>query len=127
MKIKIGLAAAALVLAGLTTGCGAFGQAVDCNAVSKEVTEIMSAYSTSLTASMSDPQKAAEAMEKSGKEAADKLRALAAKHDGELAAAVNDLAGAMDGMKVDAANPSGMNDAMAKVQSFQTKIISACS
>ncbi|MEV0589170.1 hypothetical protein [Nonomuraea sp. NPDC050310] len=127
MRTKIGFGFATLALIGATAACGAVGQAVDCNAVGNEVTQIMTTYSNSLTGAMSKPEEIAATMEKSGQEAAGKLKALAAKHDGDLAAAVNDLAGAMESMKVDAANPTAMTDGMTKMQSFQTKIVSACS
>ncbi|WP_113703966.1 hypothetical protein [Nonomuraea lactucae] len=114
---------ATLSLAGLTTACGALGNAVDCNKVATEVSKIMTEFNGSVTKAATDPK----ALESAGDEAAAKVKSLAADYDGELAAALNDLASGLDGIKVDASNPSATMDSMQKMQGFVTKIQSACS
>lgn len=127
MRTTIGFGFATLALIGATTACGAVSQAVDCNAVGKETSTILTEYSTSLTGAMSKPEQFSAAMAESGRTASEKLRALAAQHDGELASAVTDLAGALEQLKIDQANPAALTENMSKIQSFQTKISNACS
>ncbi|MEV0200491.1 hypothetical protein [Nonomuraea sp. NPDC050691] len=119
---RIAVAIATLTLAGLTTACGALGNAVDCNQVGNEVTKIMNDFSGSMAKVAADPK----AFETAGDEAAAKVKTLAGNYDGELAAALNDLATGLDGLKIDAANPSATMESVQKMQGFVTKIQSAC-
>ncbi|GAA3158849.1 hypothetical protein [Nonomuraea roseoviolacea] len=117
---RIAVVIATLTLAGLTTACGAIGNAVDCNQVSQEITKISTEFQSSVTSAATDPK----AFEKASQETAGKLKTLAGKYDGDLAGAINDLASVFDGMKLD--NPSAMTDSMSKISSMSTKIQSAC-
>ncbi|NUW42485.1 hypothetical protein [Nonomuraea rhodomycinica] len=119
---RIAVAITALTLAGFTTACGAVGNAVDCNQVSGEVTKIMNDFSGSMAKVASDPK----ALETAGDEAAGKIKTLAGNYDGELASALNDLASGLDGLKIDADNPSATMESVQKMQGFVTKIQSAC-
>ncbi|MFI6788106.1 hypothetical protein ACIBG4_12335 [Nonomuraea sp. NPDC050383] len=114
---------ATLSLAGLTTACGAIGNAVDCNQVGNDVTKIMNDFSGSMTKVATDPK----ALETAGDEAASKVKTLAGNYDGELAAALNDLASGLDGLKIDSENPTATMESVQKMQGFVTKIQSACS
>ncbi|MBN6058253.1 hypothetical protein JYK22_40395, partial [Nonomuraea sp. RK-328] len=117
---RIAVAIATLTLAGLTTACGAIGNAVDCNQVGQEVTKITAELQSSVASAATDPK----AFEKASHETAAKLKTLAGKYDGDLAGAINDLASVFEGIDVD--NPSGMTQSLSKIQSVQTKIQSAC-
>ncbi|MER7502760.1 hypothetical protein AB0L05_06430 [Nonomuraea pusilla] len=119
---RLAIAFAALTLAGLTTACGAVGNAVDCNKVGQEVTAIMTDFNKSLANVATDPK----ALETAGSEAAEKVKKLAGDYDGELASALNDLASGLEGMKIDAKNPTATMDSVQKMQGFTTKITSAC-
>ncbi|MFE3452859.1 hypothetical protein ACFXJ8_28425 [Nonomuraea sp. NPDC059194] len=121
LKRAITVSAATLTLAGLTA-CGAVGTAVDCNAVANEATKIMTEWSGSLSTAMTDDA----AMEKASSTAAEKSKALAAKYDGELAAALNDLAAGFESIK-DLKDASKLTEFTGKMQGFSTKIQSACS
>ncbi|MDR8414954.1 hypothetical protein MTP10_40275 [Nonomuraea sp. 3-1Str] len=120
---RIALMVATLSLAGLTTACGAIGNAVDCNQVGNDVTKIMNDFSGSMTKVATDPK----ALETAGDEAASKVKTLAGNYDGELAAALNDLASGLDGLKIDSENPTATMESVQKMQGFVTKIQSACS
>lgn len=117
---RIAIAFATLTLAAMTSACGAIGTAVDCNAAAQEVTTITTDWSSAVTKSATDPA----ALEKASQEAATKTKDLASKHDGEIAAALNDLAAGFESVKGDMA---GVSTLSTKVQGFQTKIMSACS
>ncbi|HUR04526.1 MAG TPA: hypothetical protein VM347_18420, partial [Nonomuraea sp.] len=108
---RIAIAVAALSLAGLTTACGAIGNAVDCNTAAKEVNKITQEFTTSMGTAATDPK----ALNKATQETADKLKTLASKYDGDLAGALNDLGSVFEGIKIDAKNPSSATDAMAKI------------
>ncbi|MEU7892765.1 hypothetical protein AB0B45_07855 [Nonomuraea sp. NPDC049152] len=120
LKRAITVSAATLTLAGLTA-CGAVGTAVDCNAAGNEATKIMQEWTGSLSAGMTDPK----AMEKASNTAAEKSKALAAKYDGEIAAALNDLAAGFESIK-DLKDASKLTEFTGKMQGFSTKIQSAC-
>ncbi|MEV0149020.1 MULTISPECIES: hypothetical protein [unclassified Nonomuraea] len=117
---RIAVVIATLTLAGLTTACGAIGNAVDCNQVGQEITKITTELQGSLASAGTDPK----AFEKASQEAAGKLKTLAGNYDGDLAGAINDMAAVFDGIKMD--NPSGVTASMSKISSAQTKIQSAC-
>ncbi|MET9341281.1 MULTISPECIES: hypothetical protein [unclassified Nonomuraea] len=121
LKRAITVSAATLTLAGLTA-CGAVGTAVDCTTASNEATKIMNEWSGSLAKAVTDPA----AMEKASTEAADKTKALAAKYDGELASALNDLASSFDSIK-GLQDASKLTEFTTKINGFSTKIQSACS
>lgn len=120
---RVTLAIATITLAGLTTACGAVGQAVDCNTAAAKVTPIMNDFNKSMASAATDPK----AVEEAGKEAAGKVKTLAADYDGEMAAALNDLASGLEGMKMDGSDPSALMESANKMQGFVTKIQSACS
>ncbi|MEU0571301.1 hypothetical protein ABZ297_38715 [Nonomuraea sp. NPDC005983] len=119
---RLAIAVATLTLAGLTTACGAIGNAVDCNKVGQEVTTIMTDFNGSMSKVATDPK----ALETAGDEAAAKVKELAKGYDGELASALDDLATGLDGIKIDAKDPSATLDSVQKMQGFITKIESAC-
>jgi hypothetical protein len=115
--------AATFAFAGVTlTGCGALGQAVDCNTVAKEVTTIMTDFNTAAMAAATDPK----SLETAGDEAAAKVKTLAADYDGDLGSALNDLAAGLEGIKIDGSDPSGSMESVTKLQGFVTKILQAC-
>lgn len=120
---RFAVAIAALSIAGLTTACGALGQAVDCNKVASEVTTIMNEFSGQMANAATDPK----ALETAGAEAASKIKTLAGNYDGELASALNDLAAGMEGIKIDGSDPTAAMESVQKMQSSATKIQSACS
>jgi hypothetical protein len=120
---RIAIAIATLTLAGLTTACGALGTAVDCNKVASEVTAIMNDFNTSAAGAATDPK----SLETAGTEAAGKVKTLAADYDGELGSALNDLASGLEGIKIDAQDPTASMESVTKLQGFITKIQSACS
>ncbi|MET7461224.1 hypothetical protein [Nonomuraea sp. NPDC005501] len=117
---RIALMVATLSLAGLTTACGAIGNAVDCNQVGQEVTKITTEFQSAAAGAATDPK----ALEKAAQETSDKLKTLAGKYDGDLAGALNDFAAVFGSIKLD--DPSGMQASMSKISSAQTKIQSAC-
>ena len=117
---RIAIAFATLTLAAMTAACGAIGTAVDCNAAAQEANKITTDWSSAVTKSATDPA----AIEKASQDAATKTKDLASKHDGEIAAALNDLAAGFDSMKGDMSNVSTFTT---KIQGFQTTITSACS
>ncbi|GAA2781076.1 MULTISPECIES: hypothetical protein [Nonomuraea] len=122
LKRAITISAATLTLTGLTA-CGAVGNAANCVEANNEATKIMTEYSKGMTNIGTNPDEMQKAMAKSAQEASDKLKTLAGKYDGELAEALNEAAGLFESLKSDATSA----DAMTKVQSFSTKIQSACS
>ncbi|WP_336206271.1 hypothetical protein [Nonomuraea sp. LPB2021202275-12-8] len=119
---RLAIASATLSFALLTTACGAIGTAVDCNTVSQEVTTIMTDFNKSMATAAADPK----ALETAGAEASAKVKTLAADYDGELGSALNDLASGLEGMKIDAQNPTATMDSVQKLQGFVTKIQAAC-
>ncbi|GGO65749.1 hypothetical protein GCM10012289_18170 [Nonomuraea cavernae] len=118
---RIALTIATFALAGLTTACGAIGNAVDCNAVAQEITTISNEFSTSLGSAATDP----DALKNAATVASDKANALAGKYDGELGSSLKEFAGIFDSFKSN--DVSEMTAATSKLSSFQTKITSACS
>ncbi|MFG1686933.1 hypothetical protein ACGFNP_42685 [Nonomuraea sp. NPDC049269] len=119
---RIAIAVATLSLAGLTTACGAIGNAVNCNEAATEVNKITQEFTTSMGTAAADPK----ALNKATQETADKLKTLAGKYDGDLAGALNDLGAVFEGIKIDAKNPTSATDAMAKIPAATAKIQSAC-
>ncbi|MFD9940573.1 hypothetical protein ACFWYW_16615 [Nonomuraea sp. NPDC059023] len=119
---RIAITIATLTLAGLATACGAVDKAVDCNTAAQEVTKISNEFTQSMATAATDP----DAFNKASEEAAGKVKTLAGKYDGELAAALNDLAGGFEDMKMDKNNPASAMDGVNKLQGFTTKIQSAC-
>ncbi|MBT2228318.1 hypothetical protein [Nonomuraea sp. NEAU-A123] len=119
---RIAIAIATLSLAGLTTACGAIGNAVDCNAVATDVNKITQEFTASMSSAATDPK----AIEKASQETAGKLKTLASKYDGDLAGALNDLASVFEGIKVDEKNPASATESLSKLPAVQAKITSAC-
>ncbi|WP_219468413.1 hypothetical protein [Nonomuraea rhizosphaerae] len=117
---RIAIAIATLTLAGLTTACGAIGNAVDCNQVGNEVTKITQEFTTSMSSAAADPK----AIDKASQETAGKLKTLAAKYDGDLAGALNDLAGIFE--SINTKDMSGATESLSKITDVQTKIQKAC-
>ncbi|QYC44340.1 hypothetical protein Nocox_33865 [Nonomuraea coxensis DSM 45129] len=117
---RLAVAAATLSLAVLTTACGALGQAVDCNTAANEATKIMTDWSSEVTKNAAD----AKAIGTASATAADKTKELAGKYDGEVAAALNDLASGFESLeKGDLAQVSEFTG---KMNGFSSKITSAC-
>lgn len=118
---RLAIAAATLTLAVLSTACGAVGQAVDCNTAASEASKIASEWSSAMS---SDPTNT-EALGKASKTAADKTKELAAKYDGDVAAALNDMAAGFQTMEKGDLN--SVTEFSSKMQGFTTKITAACS
>ncbi|KAB8193436.1 hypothetical protein FH608_019520 [Nonomuraea phyllanthi] len=118
---RLAIAAATLTLAVLSTACGAVGQAVDCNTAASEASKIASEWSSAMS---SDPTNT-EALGKASKTAADKTKDLAAKYDGDVAAALNDMAAGFQTMEKGDLN--SVTEFSSKMQGFTTKITAACS
>ncbi|MEU6725669.1 hypothetical protein ABZ917_18340 [Nonomuraea wenchangensis] len=118
---RLAIAAATLSLAVLTTACGALGQAVDCNTAAQEASKIMTDWSSEVTKNAADTK----AVGTASASAADKTKELAGKYDGEVAAALNDLAAGFESLeKGDLAQVSEFTG---KMNGFSSKITSACS
>ncbi|MED7930315.1 hypothetical protein SMD20_39220 [Nonomuraea sp. LP-02] len=118
---RLAIAAATLSLAVLTTACGALGQAVDCNSAAQEASKIMTDWSSEVTKNAADTK----AVGTASATAADKTKELAGKYDGEVAAALNDLAAGFESLeKGDLAQVSEFTG---KMNGFSSKITSACS
>ncbi|MFG1945275.1 hypothetical protein [Nonomuraea sp. NPDC048826] len=121
---RLAIAIATFAFAGMTiTGCGALGQAVDCQTAAKEVTTIMTEFNTAMASAATDPK----AVETAGQDAAAKVKSLAGNYDGEVGAALNDLASGLEGIKIDGSDPQGSMESVNKLQGFITKIQAACS
>ncbi|MEO3892659.1 hypothetical protein [Nonomuraea sp. B5E05] len=118
---RLAVAAATLTLAVLTTACGALGNAVDCNTAAGEASKIASEWSTAVTKNATDT----DAIGTASQTAADKTKELAGKYDGEVAAALNDLAAGFDSLK--GGDLSSVSEFSGKVSGFQSKITAACS
>ncbi|WP_043630318.1 hypothetical protein [Nonomuraea candida] len=118
---RLAVAAATLILAGFTTACGAVGQAVDCVSFTQELNKITNEFSSSMGTAATD----VKAIDKASQETADKLKALAGKHEGELASALTDMASLFEGIKAD--DPAAATEAMGKLPDIQAKVTSACS
>ncbi|MFB4276966.1 MULTISPECIES: hypothetical protein [unclassified Nonomuraea] len=118
---RLAVAAATLTLAVLTTACGAIGQAVDCNTAATEASKIATDWSTAVTKDAGDTK----AVQTASKTAADKTKELAGKYDGEVAAALNDLADGFASME--GGDLSSVSEFSGKVNGFTSKITSACS
>ncbi|MFI7706477.1 hypothetical protein [Nonomuraea sp. NPDC049480] len=118
---RLAVAAATFTLAVFTTACGALGQAVDCNAAANDAAKIMTDWSSDVTKNATD----AKAIGTASKTAADKTKDLAGKYDGDLAAALNELASSFETMEKGDLN--GVTEFTGKMNSFQSKITSACS
>jgi hypothetical protein len=119
---RIAIAIATLSLAGLTTACGAIGNAVDCNQVGTDVTKITQEFTASMSSAATDPK----VIEKASQETAGKLKTLASKYDGDLAGALNDLASVFEGIKIDMKNPASATEGLSKIPTIEAKIKSAC-
>ncbi|MFG1614461.1 hypothetical protein [Nonomuraea wenchangensis] len=118
---RLAVAAATLSLAVLTTACGALGQAVDCNTAAQEASKIMTDWSSEVTKNATD----ANAVGTASATAADRTKELAGKYDGDVAAALNDLAAGFESMeKGDVAQ---MTEFTGKLNGFSSKITAACS
>ncbi|NUT09063.1 MAG: hypothetical protein HOQ38_01205 [Nonomuraea sp.] len=118
---RLALAVATISLAALTTACGAVGQAVDCNSAANEVTKIATEWSTAISKDATNTKALGEA----SKTAATKTKDLAGKYDGDVAAALNDLAAGFESL--DGGDISKVSEFSGKMSGFQTKITSACS
>ncbi|MEV0624684.1 hypothetical protein ACI2LC_14315 [Nonomuraea wenchangensis] len=118
---RLAVAAATLSLAVLTTACGALGQAVDCNTAVQEASKITSEWSSEITKNATD----AKAVGAASATAADKTKELAGKYDGDVAAALNDLAAGFESLeKGDVAQ---MTEFTGKLNGFSSKLTAACS
>ncbi|NUP03305.1 MAG: hypothetical protein HOV96_34550 [Nonomuraea sp.] len=118
---RLALAVATISLAALTTACGAVGQAMDCNSAANEVTKIATEWSTAISKDATNTKALGEA----SKTAATKTKDLAGKYDGDVAAALNDLAAGFESL--DGGDISKVSEFSGKMSGFQTKITSACS
>jgi hypothetical protein len=118
---RLAIAAATFTVAVFTTACGALGQAVDCNTAATEASKIASEWSTAVTQNATDT----DAVGKASKTAADKTKELAGKYDGEVAAALNDLASGFE--SIEGGDLSSITEFSGKVNDFTSKITAACS
>jgi len=117
---RLAIAFATLTLAAVTTACGAVGTAVDCTTAANEASKITTDWSNTVSKDAGDTA----AIETASTDASSKTKALAAKYDGEISSALNDLAAGFDSMKGDMSNSA---EFMSKISGFQNKITSACS
>ncbi|TDC95003.1 hypothetical protein E1292_39515 [Nonomuraea deserti] len=118
---RLAVAATTLTLAVVTTACGALGNAVDCNSAAGEASKITSEWSTAVTKNAADT----DAIGTASQTAADKTKELAGKYDGQVAAALNDLAAGFDSLK--GGDLSSISEFSSKASGFQSKIMEACS
>ncbi|WP_433433200.1 hypothetical protein [Nonomuraea sp. CA-141351] len=118
---RLAVAAATLTLAVLSTACGAIGQAVDCNTAASEASKIATEWSSAMATSATDK----EALGKASKTAADKTKELASKYDGDVAAALNDMAAGFETMEK--GDLSSVAEFSGKMNGFTSKITAACS
>ncbi|MBF8185923.1 hypothetical protein ITP53_09225 [Nonomuraea sp. K274] len=118
---RLAVAAATLTLAVLTTACGALGQAVDCNTAAAEASKIATEWSTAVTKDVSNQ----DAIQTASKTAADETKELAGKYDGEVGAALNDLATGFESME--GGDLNSVTEFSGKANGFVSKITSACS
>ncbi|GGS76638.1 hypothetical protein ACFFV7_07675 [Nonomuraea spiralis] len=117
---RLALAVATISLAALSTACGAVGQAVDCNSAANEVTKIATDWSSAITKNATDTAALGEA----SKTAASKTKELAGKYDGDVAAALNDLASGFESLE--SGDISKATEFSGKMSGFQSKITAAC-
>ncbi|MFI6919918.1 hypothetical protein ACIBIZ_08180 [Nonomuraea spiralis] len=117
---RLALAVATISLAALSTACGAVGQAVDCNSAANEVTKIATDWSSAITKNATDTAALGEA----SKTAAAKTKELAGKYDGDVAAALNDLASGFESLE--SGDISKATEFSGKMTGFQSKITAAC-
>lgn len=103
----LALAAASLALVGVTSACGFVETAATCG----EAKQLFTDYTSRVTSASGD----LNALNTANKDLADKLKDLAAKSDGELATALNEMANTWAGFTIDPANPA---EAMSKVTEF---------
>ncbi|GAA3667093.1 hypothetical protein GCM10022224_033990 [Nonomuraea antimicrobica] len=113
---RLAVVAATLTLAGLTTACGAIGQAVDCNTAAGEATKIVTEWSSAI----GNP----DAIGTASETAATKTKELAGKYDGDVAAALNDLADGFAAMK--GGDLAAVTEFSSKANGFTSKITAAC-
>ncbi|MGW0805628.1 hypothetical protein [Nonomuraea sp. NPDC002799] len=118
---RLAIAAATLTLAVVTTACGAIGQAVDCNTAATEASKIATEWSSTVTKDIGDTT----VVQTASKSAADKTKELAGKYDGEVAAALNDLAAGFASME--SGDLNSVTEFSGKVNGFTSKITAACS
>ncbi|GAA1679196.1 hypothetical protein GCM10009733_090040 [Nonomuraea maheshkhaliensis] len=118
---RLAVAGATLTLAVLTTACGAIGQAVDCNTAANDAAKIATEWSSAVTKDAAN----ADAVESASKTAETKTKELAGKYDGEVAAALNDLADGFGSIK--GGDLSSITEFSGKVNGFTSKITAACS
>ncbi|MCK2212486.1 hypothetical protein MF672_001530 [Actinomadura sp. ATCC 31491] len=118
---RLAIAAATLTLAVLgTTACGALGQTVDCNTAANEATKIMTDWSSEVTKNAADTK----AVGTASATAADKTKTLAGKYDGEVAAALNELAAGFE--TLEKGDLSAVTEFTGKMNGFSSKITAAC-
>ncbi|WP_188191850.1 hypothetical protein [Nonomuraea sp. SYSU D8015] len=118
---RLAIAAATFTLAVFTTACGALGQAVDCNTAANEATKIMTDWSSAVTKNATDTKAVGDA----STTAAEKTKELAGKYDGDVAAALNELAASFETMEK--GDLAGVTEFTGKMNSFASKITAACS
>ncbi|MFI7610109.1 hypothetical protein ACIBP6_02590 [Nonomuraea terrae] len=118
---RLAVTAATLTLAVLgVTSCGAVGQAVDCNTAAGEASKIATEWSNAITSNPTDQ----DALGEASKTAAGQAKELAGKYDGEVAAALNDLA---DGFQtMEGGDLSSATEFTGKLNGFTSKITAAC-
>ncbi|WP_406312788.1 hypothetical protein OHA77_30180 [Streptosporangium sp. NBC_01639] len=110
---RIAVAVAGVALLSMTAACGS-GNAALCT----EAQQLITGYTSSMAANVGDLEKFNQANQKLGED----LKALAAKSDGDVASALNDVATSMGGLKIDAKDPSA---AAAAVPEFSKKLTEA--
>jgi hypothetical protein len=117
---RLAVAVATLSLAAFATACGAVGQAVDCNTAANEASKIMTDWTSEVTKNATDTKAVGDA----SKAAATKTKDLAGKYDGDVAAALNELAASFESMEKGDLN--GVSEFTGKMNSFSSKITAAC-
>lgn len=117
---RFALAVATISLAALSTACGV-GQAIDCNSAATEVNKIATDWSGAITKNATDTK----AVGTASKTAATKTKELAGKYDGDVAAALNDLASGFESLE--GGDLTKVSEFTGKMSGFQSKITAACS
>ncbi|MGC5015378.1 hypothetical protein ACLQ2R_31860 [Streptosporangium sp. DT93] len=122
---RIAVAAAGVALVSMTAACG--GSANDEVCTGAAWTQSFTDFTTAMTGAAGDAGKINAAAAKLGAD----LKAVGAKADGDVAAALNDLGASFEAVKIDANDPAAAAAAMgpvtAKIQEAGTKLSAACS
>ncbi|MFI6506981.1 hypothetical protein ACIBCT_05195 [Streptosporangium sp. NPDC050855] len=122
---RIAVAVAGAALFTMTAACGSAANDEVCTGTA--LTKSFNDFTTAATGSAGDPAKFNAATAKLGTD----LKAQAANADGDVAAALNDMATSFEAVKIDANDPAAAAAAMgpltSKMQEASSKLAAACS